>query len=123
MERHWTPVELRDESLPDFARSNPENTLYRFLASGEANNASPYSSRTVPSGRLVGGFDVYRHSPDDPVRLDKDWYAVIDPGQNSDTLLVDGPIKDHEHWLNEVPERFDGVQLLKTSGKGERTDD
>ena len=35
MERHWEPVELGDELLPDFARGIPQQKRFRFLASGE----------------------------------------------------------------------------------------
>lgn len=117
MEFQWKPVELSDESWPDFARSIPPQTRYRFLASGEANNATPYSSNEITSGFLVGGFDVYRHSPDDPVRFNKDRYAVVDPGNGADTFLVDGPYKDHEHWLDEVPRRYDGAPVLTLPGR------
>lgn len=27
-------------------------------------------------------------------------------------LLVDGPVKDREHWLNEIPDRLNGVEIL-----------
>jgi hypothetical protein len=117
MERHWEPVELDDDLLPDFARAIPQQTRFRFLASGEANADIAYSNERIPSGRLVGGFDVYRNAPDDPVRFNKDWYAVVDPDDGSDHLLVDGPQKDREHWLDEIPRRYDGVRILSASRK------
>ena len=114
MDHHWTPVELADDSLPEFAEAIPRRILFRFLASGQENAATPYTSTRITSGRLVGGCDVYRHAPDDPVRFNKDWYAIVDPGNDSEHLLVDGPQKDAEHWLDEVPPRYAGVQLLDT---------
>lgn len=117
MEHHWKPVELGDELLPDFARGIPKQTRFRFLASGDASAVAHYSNERIQSGRLVGGFDVYRNAPDDPVRFNKDWYAVVDPDDGSDHLLVDGPQKDREHWLDEIPRRYDGIQTLGTPKK------
>ena len=117
MEHRWEPVELCDDSIPVFASSIPRQTLFRFLASGEANANTQYSTDRIPFGRLVGGFDVYRRAPEDPVRLNKDWYAVVDPCDGSENLLVDGPQKDNEHWLNEVPRRYNGIRILGSPTK------
>lgn len=112
MEAHWEPLELTGDLLPDFAASIPADKRYRILASGESN---AWARENNPP--LVGGFDVYRHSPDDPVRYNKDWYAVVDPGSDSDHLIVQGPQRDREHWLNEIPARYDGVRILVTDSE------
>lgn len=101
-DRDWTPVELVGDAVPDFLSRVPRDVAFRFLASGE-NNAGA-------DGAIVGGIDVYRHAPDDPVALNKDWYAVHAYADGS--LSVRGPIKDAEHWLNEVPRRYDGIEAL-----------
>jgi hypothetical protein len=62
---------------------------------------------------LVGGIDVYRHAPDDPKPLNKDWYAVIDLPEDREHLLVDGPQRDHEHWIDRVPPRLAPKKILK----------
>ncbi len=101
-DRDWEPVELIGEAVPRFLAGIPRNVACRFLASGQHNYAA--------EGALIGGIDVYRHAPDDPVALNKDWYAVR---ANSDaTLRVEGPFRDAEHWLDEVPARYDGIQVL-----------
>src|SRR6185503_17756654 len=97
LQRRWTPVELVGDALPGFARAIPERVRYRILASGEAHANIPYGSESVPSARLIGGIDVYRHAPDDPVPLNKDWYAVLTASGETRILLVDGPFKDDEH--------------------------
>lgn len=101
-DRDWTPVELVGDAVPSFLSGLPRKLAFRFLASGEAINAI--------DGALVGGIDVYRHSPDDPVALNKDWYGVHASGDGM--LRVRGPVRDHEHWLNAVPSRYNGIEVL-----------
>lgn len=100
--RNWAPVELTGNAIPRFLSRMPVETVFRFLASGQ-HSAANY-------GSLVGGIDVYRHAPDDPVNLNKDWYAVR--ALDDSTLLIQGPLKDDEHWLDEVPQRYVGVEVL-----------
>jgi hypothetical protein len=101
-DRDWTPVELAGEAVPRFLSRIPRNVAHRFLASGQHNYAT--------EGALIGGIDVYRHAPDDPVAFNKDWYAVRANGNAA--LRVEGPFKDREHWLDEVPERYEGIEVL-----------
>ena len=99
--RDWTPVELVGSAVPEFLSRIPRDVAFRFLASGEQNAAD---------GALVGGIDVYRHAPDDRVALNKDWYAVYADADGS--LRVHGPIRDLEHWVDEVPRRYDNIEVL-----------
>jgi hypothetical protein len=101
-DRHWTPVELVGEAIPEFLSGVPRHKAFRFLASGESN--------VEAEGALVGGIDVYRHSPDDPVALNKDWYEVRSAGDG--TLRVYGPQQDNEHWVNEVPRRYKDIEII-----------
>lgn len=117
LQREWRPIELVGDAVPDFARAIPRDAGLRFLASGEANAAEFYRSPRIASGTRVGGIDIYRPSPDDPVRFNKDWYAVIASPADPDTLFVDGPIRDDEHWLDEVPRRYEGIEILGGNSK------
>lgn len=101
-DRDWTPVELVGDAVPRFLSGIPRNVAHRFLASGHHDCST--------EGTLVGGIDVYRHAPDDPVALNKDWYAVRASGDAR--LRVEGPFKDAEHWLDEVPERYRHIEVL-----------
>jgi hypothetical protein len=107
-QRNWEPVVLVGDALPGFTKSIPACCI---IASGEISFSGLYSSQRT-RGRLVGGIDVYRHSPDDPVPLNKDWYAVVASGDNPSVLLVDGPLKDSEHWLGEIPQRYARAELV-----------
>ena len=100
--RNWTPVELTGNAIPRFLSRLPVETVFRFLASGQ-HSAADY-------GSLVGGIDVYRHAPDDPVNLNKDSYAVR--AVDDSTLHVQGPFKDDEHWIDAVPQRYAGAEVL-----------
>lgn len=112
LQRNWRPVSLAGEAMPAYLRGIPEELLHSVMASGGMNSGQSYHGRAIPSGELLGGIDVYRHAPDDPVELNKDWYAlVIDPHDHT-MVLIDGPLKDDEHWLNELPARLQGAEVL-----------
>lgn len=115
----WEPVVLEGEAVPDFARTIPDTIRCCIIASGEYSTARLYSSRLVPSGYLVGGMDIYRHAPDDPVPLNKDWYAIVSSA-DPDVLVVDGPYKDNEHWLSEIPSRYQGAKVIGSANDEEK---
>jgi hypothetical protein len=110
----WIPVQVPQSKWPIWMRSIPEYIINSVYASGclslplEFN----YKSDQVYSVALVGGFDIYRNSPDDPVELNKDWYALLQHSDYQCVILVDGPFKDEEHWLNEVPNRLKNAPIL-----------
>jgi hypothetical protein len=114
MERNWTPVKLVGEALPSWMDGIPETVMAATLASGVCSTgaSSHYSSPKIPSGLLIGGMDVYRHAPDDPVPFNKDWYAIVTHPDDPTMLLVDGPHKDAEHWLESIAERCKGLEIL-----------
>ena len=115
-ERQWRPVILVGDAQPSFARAIPEAKRYCFIASGQDQyRASDFDIES----NIVGGYDFYRPSPDDPVALNKDHYTVrfsSDP----DALRIDGPHKDCEHWINEIPSRYTGAEVLGAKKNGEK---
>lgn len=64
--------------------------------------------------------DIYRHAADDPVPLNKDWYAIV-LSDDPNVLVVDGPYKDSEHWLSEIPTRYEGAKV--TGAADDQKDD
>jgi len=114
MKREWTRVSLVGTALPSWASGIPDSVFALALASGTHNlvHAQPYHSSHIPSGQLIGGFDIYRHAPDDPVPFNKDWYAVVRDVADPTMLLIDGPQKDAEHWLLSITERCEGIEIL-----------
>lgn len=114
LKRDWVPVELVGDAIPTWATGIPKEILGRIHASGTGSivSSAAYKSASIPSGDLIGGIDIYRLAPDDPVNFNKDWYAVVRCENDPTMLLVDGPIKDAEHWLNEIPKRLKGAEIL-----------
>ena len=119
MKREWTPVQLAGMVIPTWLQNMPGSVLHSVYASGAPFAGTVYVGPGVPSADLVGGIDVYRNAPDDPVELNKDWYAVVTVAGTSSMLLVTGPFKDAEHWLNAIPERLVGAEVLGVPGKAE----
>jgi hypothetical protein len=112
--RNGTPVRLVGDAIPEWARGIPESLLVCVCASGVVDmpENADYTSKLIRAGKLTGGIDVYRYSPDDPVDFNKDWYAVVRGDDDAQILLVDGPIKDGEHWLNSISERLRDIEIL-----------
>lgn len=114
LNRGSEPVVLEGEAMPRFLRAIPDAVRCRIIASGQDIAAAHYSSELLSEGLLVGGIDVYRHSPDDPVPFNKDWYAVVATATDPTFLFVDGPKKEEHRWLPEIPERYAGVEIIGT---------
>jgi hypothetical protein len=116
-ERKWMPVQLLGDAVPTWMKGIPESVINCVYASGIDIPGDAPTGYPLPSGDLVGGVDVYRNAPDDPVKLNKDWYAVIRTPDSEEMLLVAGPYKDHEHWINDIPERLKGAEVLRVPPK------
>ena len=112
MKREWSAVRLDSSAVPEFLNGIPEEKVHSVVASGTQMPGIDYSDDFIPSGELIGGIDVYRHAPDDPVELNKDWYAVLRDPDSDAMFLVSGPFKDDEHWLDEVSPRVRDAEIL-----------
>jgi hypothetical protein len=113
-QRDGLPVQLVAHAIPSWLHSVPDEILDCVHASGTLNvpHNAAYRSTLIPSGDLIGGIDVYRRAPNDPVALNKDWYAVVTCKNEPTMLFVDGPFKDAEHWLDQIPRRLLRVEVL-----------
>jgi hypothetical protein len=119
-QRRWAPVRLVSGAIPEFLRAIPKEKLHSVLASGTQLPGVEYSDRLVTSGELIGGIDVYRHAPEDPVELNKDWYAVLRDPRSDAMFLVSGPIKDGDHWLDELSPRVRDAEIVALPKKPPR---
>lgn len=108
---NWKPVELTGSAIPDFLKGAPDGLIHSVYASGTVISEHLYGEPFI-LGNHLGGIEVYRNAPDDPVDFNKDVYAVFANTNNDLKLLVLGPLKDKEHWINEIPDRLDGVDIL-----------
>jgi hypothetical protein len=96
----WGPVRLT--ALFSCLGRIPSGIVHSIYASGTFNYGTGH----------CGGVEVFRRSPDDPVELNKDVYEVYPPTGESSELIVRGPYKDTEHWLDEIPERHRGAPIF-----------
>jgi hypothetical protein len=60
----------------------------------------------------MGRREVYRCFPDDPVALNRDWYPIITFASSDSMLLVRGSISETDQWLDKIPERLRGAEVL-----------
>lgn len=112
MNREWSTVQLNPDAIPEFLKGIPDEKINLIVASGTWLQGMHYSDDLVPSGEIIGGIDVYRNAPDDPVELNKDWYAVLRHPDSNAVLLISGPIEDDEHWLDEVSLRVQRAEIV-----------
>ena len=98
--RKWVKVVILKKQFPELLKNIPDD-IYEFaLASG---SFDPYVDYGNEGARIVGGIDVYRSAPDDLLKYNKDHYIVLETDYNDGMLLVKGPNKPVDHWLNKMP--------------------
>lgn len=114
--REWKPLNISNQ-IPDYLKNIPQETLNSIYASGTFSKTNAAGDEPLPSGNIIGGIDVYRNAPDDPVELNKDWYAVIEDPNNDSMYLIKGPIKNNEHWIDQIPTRLSTVEILCVPSK------
>ena len=114
LKRKWVRVRLEGESVPKALRRVPD--CHAAYASGSSLPLD-YFSRRIHSGELLMGLDVFREAEDDPVRFNKDHYIAIRHPRDDSMLLTEGPFNDDEHWIDEIPEHYEGVEVLRAPGK------
>ncbi|ODS56435.1 MAG: hypothetical protein ABS36_08610 [Acidobacteria bacterium SCN 69-37] len=91
-DENWGVVRLHGDAVPSFLRRMPRGLASFTVASGQ---------HTHESAARLGGLDVYRHAPDDPVPYNKDHYDVFFGSDGC--LRVQGPVKDADHWTSTAP--------------------
>lgn len=109
MEKEWHPVRLDGKHIPSSLRRIPIDKIHSIYASGTLYPEweSLPTGYPITSGQHVGGIEVYRYAPDDPLNLNKDGYAVF--YLPNDSLLVIADLdkeEDPEHWVDEIPDRL-----------------
>jgi len=107
----WEPVQFTLDSIPACLSGIPSDVFFTAYGSISPSQATPYSSPAIPGGQLIGGIDVFRHSPDDPVPLNKDWYALVELDGDDCIYFIEGPKKLHDHWRDDLPARLKNARL------------
>ena len=105
MKKNWMPVKLSETTLLYPLKRIPKNQRIHVYASG-CSLTNSYSDEC--GGKVVGGCCVFRDAQDhpEPYILNKDHYVIIEETPADDSLLMCGPLKDSEHWINCIPDRL-----------------
>lgn len=114
-ERQWVPVVLSGEACPRWMRGIPQKIVRLVLASGIFNDPRVFEERGVTYSGLVGGIDIYRYDQNDEslgYPINKDHYVIILDQDKDDALLVHGPLRDHEHWISQLPDLPEGIVVI-----------
>lgn len=115
----WEPVQFTPETMPECLSDIPSKVLCCAFGSISPSQATPYPKCGLLIGDLIGGVDVYRYSPEDPVPLNRDWYALVKPYDDSRYYLLDGPRKPHNHWLEKIPATLRNARIWAVPKKTE----
>lgn len=110
---NWRPVILEGDAMPEFTRRIPREIRCCIIASGQYQASVPYPCSQLPDAHLVGGIDAWRYADDDPQPYNKDWYAILASPSTPELLYAAGPQKDSEHWSPDIPERYQGIKIIK----------
>ena len=70
--REWSIVKLEGNAIPELFGGIPDSVLYAVYASGGPFPGISYSDPSIGTANLIGGIDIFRNSPDDPVAYNKD---------------------------------------------------
>lgn len=118
-ERRWVPVVLIGDARPNWMRGIPEDRVGLVLASGTFIDPRIVEANGITYSGVVGGMDIYRYDEKDVGKgypFNKDHYIVIQHPTKDEVLLLAGPIKDDEHWLNKLPEIDPEIEILEFRG-------
>jgi len=97
------PLKLERDEWPEWTRGIPPEKVHSVWGSATLTASQPYHSAAIASASQNGGYDIYRFAPDDPVSYNKDWYPIV---MADGQAYADGPFRDSEHWLNQLPSRL-----------------
>lgn len=112
----WIPAQYMADSYPEWMQNIPKEKIHSVYAS-----ASSIPSMSDDGRTIVGGMDIFRYAePRDQVLLNKDHVLIVQDGDGKDKFLIDGPYKDHEHWINDIPKRLIGANLIEIQGAKKR---
>jgi hypothetical protein len=115
-DRQWVPVMISGDGRPDWMKNIPEDKVKFILASGTFVDPRVLETNGVSFCGVVGGMDVFRYDDNDVPKgfpYNKDHYIIILDPSSDDALLVNGPFKDHEHWINQLPNLPEGIEVIE----------
>lgn len=101
----WAPRKLAEHQYPQLFENIPREKVLYVAVSG--------SFEDVREEDMVGGVSIIRWDEKDLKHgcpFNKDQYYVFIDKENSNYVIVEGPFRDHEHWLNQLPDWLRNAQ-------------
>ena len=117
-ERKWVPTVLIGEGRPSWMLGIPGEKLAMTLASGTFIDPRIVEHDGITYSGVVGGMDIYRHDANDVSKgfpINKDHYIIVLDPANDNALLVNGPLKDNEHWLVNLPNLPENITIIESA--------
>lgn len=117
-ERQWVPVLLTGEGRPDWMKGIPGEKLDMVLISGAFIDPRVVEHDGVTYSGVVGGMDIYRQDKKDREKghpINKDHYIIVLDPTNDNALLVNGPLRDNEHWLEKSPNLPEDIVVIEST--------
>ena len=116
--RDWARAKLVGYGRPLWMKNIPDEIVEFVLASGTFVDPRLVEFNGTTYSGAIGGIDVYRYDQDDLSKgypYNKDHYIIVLDPSNNDALLVHGPLKDHEHWIEELPDLPDDIIVIEST--------
>lgn len=101
----WAPRKLAEHQYPQLFKNIPRDKGLWVAVSG--------SFQDIREEDMVGGVSIIRRDEKDLKHgcpFNKDQYHVFIDKENSTYVIVEGPFRDHEHWLSQLPDWFRNAQ-------------
>ena len=117
-DRQWVPVMLAGDGSPYWIKGIPEDKVEYILASGTYIDPRVVELNGVTYGDAVGGIDVYRYDEKDVDKgspINKDHYILVRDPHEDNLLLIYGPLKDNEHWLEQLPDLPNDIEVIEST--------
>ncbi|MCZ7550954.1 MAG: hypothetical protein M5U11_17645 [Anaerolineales bacterium] len=117
-ERKWVPTLLIGDGRPNWMLGIPDEKLAMTLASGTFIDPRIVEHDGITYSGVVGGMDIYRHDTNDVSKgfpINKDHYIIVLDPANDNALLVNGPLKDNEHWLGNLPNLPENIIIIEST--------
>jgi len=117
-ERKWVPTILIGEGRPNWMLGIPDEKLAMTLASGTFIDPRIVEHDGITYSGVIGGMDIYRHDANDVSKgfpINKDHYIIVLDPANENALLVNGPLKDNEHWLANLPNLPENITIIEST--------
>ena len=100
-------LEVENDSLPECVKRFPLNKVSFIATSGSV------SPQRTEHGNEGAGIDIFRIAEEkDGVRYNKDHFPIVEDTKTGEKVLL-GPIPDNEHWIDEIPDRFDDLDVVR----------